>query len=97
MRKITIINLLLLSVIFSFQLNDIFAQNKKVILKGNVINYTANDSIGLYNALGRVKTALEKTTINKKGGFEFTYNPQEIGFYTIHFPEAKDINRNCSR
>ena len=91
MRKITIINLLLLSVIFSFQLNDIFAQNKKVILKGNVINYTANDSIGLYDALGRVKTALEKTTINKKGGFEFTYNPQEIGFYTIHFPEAKNI------
>lgn len=90
MRKVIIINILL-SLVFSFQLNDIFSQNKKVILKGNVINYTTNDSIGLYDALGRVKTALEKTTINKKGGFEFTYNPQEIGFYTIHFPEAKNI------
>lgn len=86
-----IISIFLTSILLGFTCNDLHAQKKKTTLKGIVINYTSSDSIGLYDALGRTKEAIEKTAVDKKGNFEFTYNPIEIGFYTLQFPEAKNV------
>ncbi|MDD2621775.1 MAG: TlpA disulfide reductase family protein [Bacteroidales bacterium] len=91
MKKKIIIHIFIFSLLSFSSLHEIAAQHKKTSLKGTVINYISTDSIGLYDALGRVKTAIEKASVDKKGGFEFKYNPQEIGFYTLHLPEAKNI------
>ena len=67
-----------------------YAGGKKVMLKGNVINYTQTDSVELYDALGRQQAALEKSAVDK-GSFRFTYNPVEIGYYVIHFANGKNV------
>ncbi|MBP7102309.1 MAG: AhpC/TSA family protein [Bacteroidales bacterium] len=86
-----IISVFLISIFVGFSSFNLHAQKKKITLKGNVINYNSGDSIGLYDALGRTKEAIEKTIINKKGHFEFTHNPVEINFYTLQFPNAKNV------
>ena len=90
MKHKIIIPVYLVALIVCFSYNDIFAQRNKTTLKVHVINYTSNDSIELYNALDRNKITLEKTLVDKKGNFTITYIPQEIGFYTIHFPGAQN-------
>lgn len=66
------------------------AAPKKVMLKGTVLNYTATDSVELYDALGREKNALEKAAV-EKGQFKFYYNPSEIGYYILRFPAGKNV------
>lgn len=67
-----------------------YAGGKKVMLKGSVSNYTAKDSVELYDALGRQKEVLEKAAVDK-GSFKFYYNPVEIGYYVIHFSNGKNV------
>ncbi|MBO7465482.1 MAG: AhpC/TSA family protein [Bacteroidales bacterium] len=63
---------------------------KKVMFKGIVANYSAQDSVELYDALGRQKAALEKAAV-EKGVFKFYYNPVETGYYIVHFPNGKNV------
>jgi hypothetical protein len=84
-----IISVFLISIFVGFSSFNLHAQKKKITLKGNVINYNSGDSIGLYDALGRTKEAIEKTIVNKKGHFEFTHNPVEINFIPYNFPMLK--------
>ncbi|MDR1183013.1 MAG: AhpC/TSA family protein [Bacteroidales bacterium] len=61
-------------------------------IKGTVTNINATkDSISLYNPLDAKAPILEKVAIGKKGTFEFTYNPPEIGFYFIVFSDKKNV------
>ena len=63
---------------------------KKVMFKGIVANYSVQDSVELYDALGRQKAALEKAAV-EKGVFKFYYNPVEIGYYIVHFSNGKNV------
>ena len=63
---------------------------KKVFLKVNVSNLDSKDSVELYFALSRQKTALERVPI-EKGVVKFYYNPIETGYYIIHFPNGKNV------
>lgn len=63
---------------------------KKVMFKGIVANYSVQDSVELYDALGRQKAALEKAAL-EKGVFKFYYNPVEIGYYIVHFSNGKNV------
>lgn len=60
------------------------------MLKGSVINYTLSDSVELFDALGRQKSALEKAAV-EKGSFRFYYNPVETGYYVVHFANGKNV------
>ncbi|MDR1459986.1 MAG: DUF4369 domain-containing protein, partial [Bacteroidales bacterium] len=61
-------------------------------IKGIVTNMeTEKDSIALYNPFDRQNPVLEKVMIGKKGTFEFTYTPSEIGFYFIVLSNKKNV------
>ena len=62
-------------------------------LKGTIFNADLKDSIALYNPFNRQNPpqALEKIALGKKGAFEFTYKPADIGFYFVGLPNGKSI------
>ena len=80
--------LILMCLAFACALSQ--AAPKKVTIKGTVVNYTANDSVELYDALGRQKNALEKAPV-EKGQFKLHYNPTETGYYVLRFPTGKNV------
>lgn len=75
--------------LLGFSLNARCA-GRKVMLKGTVAHYDAQDSVELYDALGRQKAALEKAVV-EKGVFKFYYNPVETGYYIVHFANGKNV------
>ncbi len=86
-----LLNIIIVIIIGVFTLTETHAQKKKPIIKGIVTQYNFSDTIELYDALGRIKDPLEKTTIDEKGYFELNYNPDEINFYTIKFQNARPV------
>jgi peroxiredoxin len=84
-----LLSITIFAIVGVFALNETQAQKKKVILKGIVTQYNPSDTIELYDALGRIKEPLERTTVDKKGLFELTYNPDEINFYTVKISNAR--------
>ena len=60
-------------------------------IKGTVINGTPGDSISLIDPFKRQAPALEKAALGKKGTFEFTYSPENMGFYYIVLPNNQQV------
>ena len=60
-------------------------------LKGTVNNADLKDSIALFNPFNRQAPPLEKVGLGKKGSFEFSYKPADIGFYFVNLPSGKNI------
>jgi peroxiredoxin len=58
-------------------------------LKGSIINAEQNDSVALFNPFN--KQFQEKIMLGKKGSFEFTYKPSEIGFYFLGLKNGKSV------
>ena len=61
---------------------------KQVTVRGIVLN-SQSDSIGLYDALGRVKEPLEMAKVDSKGNFKFYFAPAEIGYYMLQCKGGK--------
>ena len=89
MKKNIIVRFWLLLLLGASFLN-VQCAGKKVMFKGIVANYSAQDSVELYDALGRQKAALEKAAV-EKGVFKFYYNPVETGYYIVHFSNGKNV------
>jgi len=71
-------------------------------IKGTIINAGQTDSIALVNPFNKQPLPLEKVGLGKKGNFEFTYKPANIGYYYISFSNGKntlivlDSNKNST-
>ncbi len=68
-----------------------YGGGRKVIVRGNVVNYKSTDSLALYDALGRQKAPLEKMAVDAKGNFKCYYNPVETGYYMLQIPGGKNV------
>ena len=60
-------------------------------IKGVIINGNQGDSISLVDPFNRQSPPLEKIALEKKGAFEFRYNPSDIGFYYITCPNGQSV------
>ncbi|MDR1792045.1 MAG: AhpC/TSA family protein [Bacteroidales bacterium] len=69
----------------------IFGAPVKAGIKGNLLNFVAGDSVMLYSPFLNSATPLETVKLDKKGGFELTYSPKEIGFYFIALSNGKKV------
>lgn len=85
------ISVILISLFLGFSSVEIHAQKAKPIIKGVVNQYTSTDSIELFDALDRSRKIIEKAKVDKKGNFQFHYNPADIGFYTLVFHGGKNV------
>jgi len=82
--------IIIITVCFLCVLRNGYAQTG---LKGTIVNAELQDSVALFNPFNRQNPpqALEKIALGKKGAFEFTYKPADIGFYFVGLPNGKSI------
>ena len=62
-----------------------------ISIKGVAENVTANYSVALINPFMQQNGVMEVAHFNKKGGYQFSYNPKEIGFYYLSVSTGKNV------
>ncbi|MBO4581236.1 MAG: redoxin domain-containing protein [Bacteroidales bacterium] len=78
---------LILAVILLIQISV----HAHISIKGVAENVTADDSVALVNPFMQQNGVMEVVHFSKKGAYQFTYNPQETGFYYLSVSTGKNV------